>query len=667
MWFKFRHSFVLIVVLELGYSTASSDGTKKDLRTDAEEILKVLLEKMIPMASELAASPQLSTSCSASLLKTFVGIHQKEPWAIRMVLANGLMPANMLEGSPTSIGGYEQCLKMRHYGHEKELIFKGQYCTLFLHPPKEMFEEAVVLFFSQGGSGRRNIVNRTLDKRFHRDDLRLGLCAPSACSVEELNFIAASVFGPYDARSQVLGCRTDDPKPVSALQIVSISVLGLLVVLVIVATLVEWLFLQMSKKTDGPVKTRKCTEILLFFSTITNTRCLLKTECRAGAESLQFVGGVKVFLSFWVVAAHTYIVVQPEFVRNLVAFDATIDQLHFQLILNAFLSVTTFLFLSGFLKAYLSSGINYKKRNFFVLWGSETLRRYFRLTWPVVVIVLVAFLMPLAVDGPADRELFLKQIQACADGWWTVLTYINNFNAVDKVCLQHLWYVSNDLQIFATIALPLTLLFVRYRRTAFVVSAALVVAFAVLTSVQTYQWKLFFMLTSGTNDMRKVVLTLEHIYFKPFAHVSGYVLGVVCGYVAVRYRALPVHPVVQGALWFLSAGAIAFVVYITYPWNLGNLPSETVNALYGGFHRVLWSLGLCWPAYACATGRGGYLNAFLSWKAFTPLSRLTYGVYLIHFLLLIFRMGHLKQPVDMGEYFQLITALGVYTLSFALA
>ncbi|XP_064458661.1 O-acyltransferase like protein-like [Ornithodoros turicata] len=207
----------------------------------------------------------------------------------------------------------------------------------------------------------------------------------------------------------------------------------------------------------------------------------------------------------------------------------------------------------------------------------------------------------------------------------------------------------------------------RYRRTAFVVSAALVVAFAVLTSVQTYQWKLFFMLTSGSYDARKVVNTLEHIYFKPFAHVGGYVLGVVCGYIATCYRALPVHRVVQGVLWLFSAGAIAFVVYIPYPWNLGNLPSEIVNALYGGFHRVLWSLGLCWPAYACATGRGGYLNAFLSWKAFMPLARLTYGVYLIHFLLLIFRMGHLKQPVDMGEYFQLITALGVYTLSFALA
>ncbi|XP_064458831.1 nose resistant to fluoxetine protein 6-like [Ornithodoros turicata] len=243
------------------------------------------------------------------------------------------------------------------------------------------------------------------------------------------------LFDPYDAKSEVLGCRTDDPKPVSTLQIVSMSILSLLVALTIVATLVEWLFVRVSEKNDGPIKTGKCTEMLLFFSAITNTRRLLKTECRAGAEALQFIGGVKVLLTFWVVAAHTYIIVQPEFVRNLLAFEATLDQLHFQFIVNAFLSVTTFLFLSGFVTAYLSvsSGATYPKRNVFFIWGAGTLLRYFRLTWPVVVTVLVAFLMPLAADGPADQELFLKQIQACADGWWTVLTYINNFNAVDKM------------------------------------------------------------------------------------------------------------------------------------------------------------------------------------------------------------------------------------------
>ncbi|XP_037509515.2 nose resistant to fluoxetine protein 6 [Rhipicephalus sanguineus] len=39
---------------------------------------------------------------------------------------------------------------------------------------------------------------------------------------------------------------------------------------------------------------------------------------------------------------------------------------------------------------------------------------------------------------------------------------------------------------------------------------------------------------------------------------------------------------------------------------------------------------MAWIWFACTTGRGGFVNRFLSWNALVPLGRLSFGVYLIH-------------------------------------
>lgn len=67
-----------------------------------------------------------------------------------MILSNGLLPSNLLEGSLLSLGGYEQCLKTRMYGSDGELRFKGQYCTVFIEPRQSMLESFVHHFQAAG-------------------------------------------------------------------------------------------------------------------------------------------------------------------------------------------------------------------------------------------------------------------------------------------------------------------------------------------------------------------------------------------------------------------------------------------------------------------------------------------------------------------------------------
>merc|ERR1712029_148058 len=54
------------------------------------------------------------------------------------------------------------------------------------------------------------------------------------------------------------------------------------------------------------------------------------------------------------------------------------------------------------------------------------------------------------------------------------------------------------------------------------------------------------------------------------------------------------------------------------------------HSVYGGFHRFAWSVAIGWVIFACCRGYGGWINEFLSWEAFQPLSKISYVMYLTH-------------------------------------
>ena len=108
------------------------------------------------------------------------------------------MPASLLSDGITSLGGYDQCLAIddhyhfQHHPHhhlsEKEEVItkrqiRGQYCLLSLKANAERSRE---------NDAPQDELHRTLqhlasvNRRF---PLILGLCIPSLCAPEEVNFL----------------------------------------------------------------------------------------------------------------------------------------------------------------------------------------------------------------------------------------------------------------------------------------------------------------------------------------------------------------------------------------------------------------------------------------------------------------------------------------------
>ena len=126
------------------------------------------------------------------------------------------------------------------------------------------------------------------------------------------------------------------------------------------------------------------------------------------------------------------------------------------MISNAFFSVDTFFFLSGFLVTYgmlkkldalgIDSVSSFFRR--FPL-GKMYLLRWLRLT-PLYMIVLgfYTWLMPYLYEGPNFRRLTSGAIDSCKANWWANLLYINNFYPVDFAqdqCMGWTWCVHAPL------------------------------------------------------------------------------------------------------------------------------------------------------------------------------------------------------------------------------
>ena len=139
-------------------------------------------------------------------------------------------------------------------------------------------------------------------------------------------------------------------------------------------------------------------------------------------------------------------------------------------------------------------------------------------------------------------------------------------------------------------------------------------------------------------------------YWRPWSHIGPYCIGMGLGYLMATTPVLVLRPRARLAAWTASLSTLFGVLFGVYFWNNGMETSALLNAFYSSTHRTVWACGLAWLVYACISGQGGWINAFLSWKGFIPMSRLTFMVYLAHPWLIWLYMANARHLVDTTHY-----------------
>ncbi|KAH7960479.1 hypothetical protein HPB49_020150 [Dermacentor silvarum] len=149
--------------------------------------------------------------------------------------------------------------------------------------------------------------------------------------------------------------------------------------------------------------------------------------------------------------------------------------------------------------------------------------------------------------------------------------------------------------------------------------------------------------------------TVDQYYVRPYYHAVCYFSGCIAFLAMEGFKNKKMTKGMQITGWCLSVGCGLASVFAKLPWYKSiNPTAESVALVASFFDRILWSVFLVWITLACSSGRGGFVSRFLSWNAFVPLSKLTFGVYLIHFPF-VHLMLHASRERILWSHFNVIT------------
>ncbi|XP_064458648.1 O-acyltransferase like protein-like [Ornithodoros turicata] len=659
--------------VELLTEAPPEDATVKDFEEELNSVLGGLLAKALPAASKFLGSEYLTPRCTSALLKTSLALRNKDAWALRLSTSSGGIPANLFEGGTASLGSFQQCVNARAHDPAGREDFKGMYCSLYLQPPESFTQRMTARLNAIGQwEGRKNQSAWNKHPRGHFAGYRIGLCAPSACEEEEIDYVVQLSLEDYGANTTVRRCVTDDPQPILLLHILIFVFIAVSVGTVFLGTCLELYDINYRiKYPEKPILALPA-RMLLCFSCIRNLKKLTSTrvEKQSLEESLQFICGIKVAMTLWVILGNAYLTTQWDTFDN---GNAAIDlprTVPFQLAASSFLAPSTFFFISGFLVCYIAM-VNSETvygRNYLGLYAVMVIRRYIRLTVPAVPVLLYFFLFPLFISGPMAKDLMDREVSGCYKNWWSVLGHAVNYVPYEERCLSHLWYISNDMQLFL-LGGAVAIMCVR----SVLWAATLVFAIGTLgpyaAGYMTDSLNLFAGATVAPDDINRSIRTLDWAFTMPYSNAGPYLAGATCAYMSASWPNIKFTRPVEIVFWMCSMGCNLVLVFMPLLWNLSDDPKRyrLLEAFYGGGHRLVWGISWSWVFYACVTGRAGLVKRALSWKGFLVPARLTFGVYLVHYLVYVARTGVSTTTLQLNEFLQVKDALGVAVISYFLA
>jgi peptidoglycan/LPS O-acetylase OafA/YrhL len=150
---------------------------------------------------------------------------------------------------------------------------------------------------------------------------------------------------------------------------------------------------------------------------------------------------------------------------------------------------------------------------------------------------------------------------------------------------------------------------------------------------------------------------MNDIYVKPWCRISPYAIGLFVGYIlyeiyqrsnTISWESLlpqrRSNLLKQIIAWIIALVVIGLCIFGTYGDYNGHPLTRSDRITFLTLSRTGWAIGLSIIIITCFVGQGGLVNKFLSHKFFKPLSKLTFGAYLWHYLVVCVNYLGREQP-----------------------
>jgi peptidoglycan/LPS O-acetylase OafA/YrhL len=176
----------------------------------------------------------------------------------------------------------------------------------------------------------------------------------------------------------------------------------------------------------------------------------------------------------------------------------------------------------------------------------------------------------------------------------------------------------------------------------------------------------------------------EEGFSRPWVRCASYMIGVLFSF--WWYNKKTYHPDYKFTgpqkkfMLGLSLFLLAITVYGPHSGSKDILPctligsgpgcgsgwSQSDKAAVIALLRPVWTLGVGLLSLLCFNNQGGFIQSFLSWPGWAPLSTLSFSVYLVHYTVLTFYMGQRTLRISWRLFDFLSTFFGLFAISLGL-
>ncbi|XP_033609915.1 nose resistant to fluoxetine protein 6-like [Cryptotermes secundus] len=583
-------------------------------------------------------------------------------WAMLMFDSSTKFPESVLMGQSVFLGNFDECIEVEHVNTGVG-VFSGQHCLAEFRQKPDSVQKLSPQNLPHVESLRIRAPNVRGNDRtvaFDLSDLSLTLsyCIPSTCSAKDFEGIFNSYLQdmnlPLMTSVAEEYCQTNEGKSLATEDWITVGILAAFLLLIVSNTAYDLIGKGQKK------------ELLLAFSVYSNGKKLLSTK--SSGDTLQAVHGIRFITICWVILGHRY---KEDSEAPNISLSKSFDFLTNPgrlYITNSTLSVDTFFVLSGLLLGYIflkqmkhkTSGFNIPM--FYV-------HRYIRLTPPYAIVILInATLYRYVGSGPLLPASANQMAENCQSNWWTNIIYINNYFDMNRTCVPQSWYLSVDMQLFLLSPIVLYPLWKWPRKWNFLLLGTLAIAGVVSPFTISYVEEVsatFFVEKQMAAGFEKAQL-----YYATYSRFGPWIIGVIFGYLVyeAKRKELKLSLIQVTAGWILSIVAMLASLDGIYSFYQPDADKTLLeSAFYNGLFRNVWAFGVGVTIFLCVTGYGGPVNTLLSWRVITPLSRLTYCVYLTHLNYQIVESRSARTPIYLADLTELPTFLSDVIISLILA
>lgn len=670
-----RHLFLAVAAL----LALSVDVPAARASADNHALLERLQDVLDSPASRIGAR------CRNDTLFYLDRLRSGAPWALRMFDSTAKPESGVLTGGLTFLGYYSECIAALQPGYRTVALnasqapqFSSSYClstvsfaNAQLRPPKGFPEY--------------------LWKELHGKSLRFGLCVPSTCTEAEITEVAGEFVQAFDSGVNATSTACSHSKEPYLSNVSAITVTCVLLVIVAMVVVGTAYDIARSYRTSHkkPSSSRSVdttmasneglvnggslgdggstfSRSILAFSALANAAKIFNTS--GTKEFIQVIHGLRFLSMTWIIFGHTFAFAKQWLAyRNMNDLSIIQKDIISQGLANGTLTVDTFFFMSGLLVVYVT--LKHKPSEWAGnRWVQFYVHRYWRMTpLMMAVIAFCALLLPYCGDGPRWKESVATYELTCQANWWVNAMYLQNFIHRPDMCLNHTWYSAVDFQFYIISPLIVLALDRKPKIGLFLIALLLLGSTtftAFYTAVNDYPAAPYM---SDIVPLDKMNDYMGYVYVKPYCRIGPFLVGMAAGYVLHRTQG---SCIIRKRYVWLGWVACAFmmlgVLYSMWSANTGESEPPIIwAAVYGGFARSVWAVGLAWIVFASVAGYGGVVSKILSCRALVPLSRLTFSAYIIHPVLMVIFYGSREESFDYSPYLLMYFALGNMVLTYA--